>query len=116
MLNKIEKILIDCAKKKKTITYSELAKQINQNSDKKIPSGKIMGIVLSKYLHKLCESYVKNGKAMIGCLVVSKKSGIPSEGFFKFAQKLYNIEFKNDEEKLKFWQNELKRIFKEFED
>ncbi len=53
---------------------------------------------------------------MIGSLVVSKKTGMPSEGFFKFAEKLYSIDLKNDDHKRIFWQNELKKVFEEFKD
>ncbi len=113
----IEKLLIRLAKEKKTITYSQLASYINKKSAKKLPErGSALGTVLSKHLHTLCEKYVKNGKPMIGSLVVSKKTGMPSEGFFKFAGKLYKIDLKNDDQKKIFWQNELKRVFKEFED
>ncbi|WP_456464538.1 hypothetical protein [Persephonella sp.] len=113
----IEKALIKLAKKRKTITYSQLALCINKKSAEKLPErGNALGSVLSKYLHILCENYVRNGKPMIGSLVVSKKTGMPSEGFFRFAQKLYKIDLKNDDQKKIFWQNELKRVFKEFGD
>ncbi|WP_293443261.1 hypothetical protein [Persephonella sp.] len=113
----IEKLLIRLAKEKKTITYSQLASYINKKSLEKLPEkGKALGTVLSKHLHVICEKYVKNGKPMIGSLVVSKKTGMPSEGFFKFAEKLYSIDLKNDDHKRIFWQNELKKVFEEFKD
>ncbi|WP_457635187.1 hypothetical protein [Persephonella sp.] len=117
LIYEIEKALIKLAKEKKTITYSQLALCINKKSAEKLPEkGNALGSVLSKYLHTLCENYVRNGKPMIGSLVVSKKTGMPSEGFFRFAQKLYKIDLKNGDQKKNFWQNELKRVFKEFGD
>ncbi|SNZ09882.1 hypothetical protein SAMN06265182_1645 [Persephonella hydrogeniphila] len=109
----IEKILIEKAKKKETISYRELAEEINRLSEKKIPTGRFLGVTLSRHLHKICEKYYREGKGMLGSIVVNKKSGIPSDGFFRFAQELYSIDLKTDEEKRKFWQNEIKKVFRE---
>ena len=113
----IENLLIKKAKEKKTITYSQLAQEVFRLSGGKFPKkGKIMSLFLTKHLHSICSSYVSKNLPMIGSIVVSKKTGKPSDGFFKFASKLYGIKLITDEQKEKFWQNEIKRVFEEFGD
>lgn len=112
----IERLLLEKVKQEKLVTYKELVKEINKISEKKIPEGRFMGIVLSKHLKKICEKYHKKGKGMLGSVVISKKRGFPSDGYFVTAQKLYNMQLKTDEEKKKFWQNEIKKVFRELKD
>ncbi len=112
----IEKILIDKVRKGETISYRKLAEEVNKTAGQNIFTGRFFGVQLSKHLHIVCEKYHKKGKGMLGSIVINKKTGMPSEGFFKFAQKLYNIELRTDEEKKKFWQNEIKKVFTEFKD
>ncbi len=111
----IEKILLEKIKNKETITYSELAKEINKRTGKKAVSekGKSLGLILSKYLNKFCEKYVKERNFMIGAVVVRKDTKLPSSGFFKLAEKLYNLKLDTEETKTDFWKSEINKIFKE---
>ena len=110
----IEKILLNRISERKTIYYSELAREVNKILEKNVipEKGKILGLTLSKFLHKLCEKSFKKEKKMIGAVVVNKQTNIPSDGFFKFAEKLYNRSFKTDKEKRIFWESEIKKLFK----
>ncbi|WP_457639140.1 hypothetical protein [Persephonella sp.] len=107
MTEKVFQILEKTATEGKTIHYADL---IRQTSEKK-------GIyALIHTLHKICSKTVKKEGFMLGAVVVSKKTGMPSEGFFKYAQKLYKIELNTEEEKLKFWKNELEKIYRRYKD
>ncbi|MDQ7055778.1 MAG: hypothetical protein Q9M89_04555 [Persephonella sp.] len=113
----IEEVLIEKAKEKRTITYSQLAQEVSKLLEGKFPQkGKMMSLFLTEYLHNICSSCVTKKLPMLGSLVVSKKTGRPSDGFFRFASKLYGIELTTDEQKEKFWQNEIKKIFEVFND
>ena len=111
----VEEILLEKISKEETIAYSELAVQINKKLKRKaVPEkGKGLGTVLSKYLHNLCQKYFQKEGVMIGAIVVKKDSGIPSSGFFKFAEKLYNLKLSTNKQKNEFWELEIKKIFKE---
>jgi len=113
----IEKLLIKKAKEKKTITYSQLAQEVSRLSGDKFPKkGKVMSLLLTRYLHGICSSCVSKNLPMLGSIVVSKKTGKPSDGFFKFASKLYGIKLITDEQREKFWQNEIRKVFEVFKD
>ena len=111
----VEEILLEKISKKETITYSELAVQINKKLKRKaVPEkGKVLGTVLSKYLHSLCQEYFQKERIMIGAIIVRKDSGIPSSGFFEFAEKLYKLKLNTKKQKNEFWESEIKKIFKE---
>ncbi|WP_456403109.1 hypothetical protein [Persephonella sp.] len=116
MTDIIKEILLEMAKQKKLITYSQLAVQVNKLSNEKIPEkGKGLGSVLSKHLHKICSQCYMEGKGLLGSIVVTKKTGMPSEGYFKFASNLYGLKLKTEEEKISFWKNELRKVFEEAE-
>ncbi len=110
----VEQILLDKIRNKQTIYYSELASEIDKKIGKKVvPEGRFMGVFLSKYLQFLCRKYFEEKNLMIGAIVVNKKYNLPSEGFFKFAETLYNKEFENENQKINFWKSEINKIFKE---
>lgn len=116
LIDIIEEILIRTAKSKKTITYSQLIREINENYGKNIPDrGNLSVFILTHNLQKICMKYTEMGKPMLGSVVVSSKDGYPSVGFFKLAERIYKIKFKTDESKKIFWQNELKKVYTEFE-
>ena len=106
----IKTILINTAKKRQTITYSQLIQKCKQKEKQ------INRFSLVKLLHNICKETFKQHGFMLGALVVSKKDKIPSEGFFKLASKLYNISFETQEEKLLFWKKQLEKIYKEIKD
>jgi len=113
-----EDILLKRAKRRKTIFYSQLAREINAAAGKKVipERGIAMASVLTEILHSICSRHVKNGRAMPGALVVSKKTGIPSDGFFSFASQLYNIKLESSEERKRFWKDQLEKLFTEAKD
>ncbi|WP_456384267.1 hypothetical protein [Persephonella sp.] len=113
-----EDILLDRVKRRKTIFYSQLAREINAAAGKKVipERGMAMASALTEILHSICSGHVKKGRAMPGALVVSKKTGIPSDGFFRFASQLYNIKLESSEERKKFWKDQLEKLFTEAKD
>ncbi len=116
LIDKFEKVLKNVARSKRTITYSQLLKEVNLISNRKVPlKGKVAVFILSKNLQDVCRRSVKAGKPMLGAVAVSRK-GYPSEGFFRLAQEIYGIQLKTDEDRRIFWQNELKKVFEEFGD
>ncbi len=115
ILKIIENVLIKKKKNRETITYSELAEYVNKELKKEIFSikGKSFGKEISIYLHELCETSYKRNGYMIGAIVVRKDRGYPSDGFFKFAEKLFEIKLRNQKDKINFWKNQLKMTFEE---
>jgi len=113
-----ENILLSRAKNKKTIFYSQLAKEINTAAGEKLipEKGIAMASALTDILHRICSRYAKNGRAMPGAVVISKKTGIPSDGFFRFASQLYNIKIESHEEREKFWEDQIEKLFREAKD
>jgi len=134
ILKTIENILLKKKKNRETITYSELAEYVTSSPHlnaglcfarlhSNLPAsswdeifsikGKSFSKEISIYLHKLCETSYKQNGYMIGSIVVRKDKGYPSDGFFKFAEKLFEIKLRNQKDKINFWENQLKKIFGE---
>ena len=100
--NELRSILIDTAKKKKIITYKEVAFRIA--SVKLAPNSGGLGALLSEITN---EEYLQ-GKGLLGAVVV--KSGpypFPGDGFFKCAKKCGKITLGRQ----KFWFFELNKVF-----
>ncbi len=111
ILGTITRILIEYGKQKQLITYSELSNLVNKKLNKKV----VLPVNIHKYLHDICENSYKEKGFMLGALVISKKLKMPSNGFFKFAEKVVGKRFLSDDEKKDFWINELKKIYQEFD-
>ncbi|NPA57724.1 MAG: hypothetical protein GXN94_00365 [Aquificae bacterium] len=110
----VKAVLVETVRKKELITYSRLAERVNGAVGRRVVPERGKGLVgvLTPVLHRLCASSVREGKPMIGAVVVSSRTGMPSEGFFRFASQLYNITFRDENDKLKFWKGELEKLYR----
>lgn len=116
ILEEIENILIQKAKDRETITYTQLVETINKNNKLELPLNReTFSRKLPIYLHEICKKSYREKGYMLGAIVVRKDLGYPSEGFFKFAQELTGLKLKNKEDKIKFWQSQVNKIFEDLD-
>jgi len=100
-LEMIYAILIQLAKKKTTIFYSELGNHIG------LKPGNYLGFKLGSILDQINRDEHKHGKPMLSAVVITKQNGIPAPGFFDLAKELKG--FSGD--KIDFWNHELKDVY-----
>lgn len=101
----LRQILIDVARAKQIITYSELAAQI-QTAHIHYHS-----FVFARLLNEACYDEDYADRALLGAVVVTKQTGLPSGGFFKIAASLGR-----DVSDLEVcWQNELQNLYHHWE-
>ncbi len=104
--SEIRDILIKTAKQKSMITYTELVNQV------KTFRLEAHDLRLFKLLGEISTTEVSNGKGMISVLVVHKHGDQePGKGFYELAESLG----KDTTNKLKFWSDEFKKVFKDWE-
>lgn len=73
-MDSLRRVLINVARLRTTISYSELAAEVGLHQrDRRF----------SRWLYTLCGEEVKAGRANLCALVVGKSSGIPGAGYFK---------------------------------
>lgn len=78
----IRRILIEVAQHRSTITYGELASQLTTVSVH--PYAYAFGALL----REVCNDEEVAGRGLMCALVVQKSSGMPGNGFFKYAGQL----------------------------
>lgn len=109
--NKIEQaksIIINAAKKKGRVWYSELYLAIGLNHTN--PGDRQEGAHILGTISR--ESNEQNG-VMLSAVVNGKTEGDPADGFYELAQELGRLSSTaNEDEKLKFWVEEFKRCHK----
>lgn len=114
ILKEIEDILMQKAKNRETITYTQLVETINKNNKVELPLNReTLSRKLPIYLHEICKKSYREKGYMLGAIVIRKDLGYPSEGFFKFAQEFTGLKLKNKEDKIKFWQSQVNKIFED---
>jgi hypothetical protein len=63
-------------------------------------------------LGEICQHMHKDGKPMLGALVINMQKGLPGDGFFELAITLGRLRAgATDREKRSFWESELKAIY-----
>lgn len=92
--------LIDLAKQKRIVTYSELALLLPVY----VHPG---SYAFTRLLGQVCEAEEQAGHGMLCALVVSKATGIPGAGFFRGAAE--HGRDASDPERC--WRDELERVF-----
>ena len=97
----IQNILIDIAKKKDTIFYSELVRKIL------IISIEANSYALATMLGEISTAEDAAGRGMLSVIVVRKENHRPGKGFFELAK----ILGRDVSDKEKFWVNEVKRVY-----
>ena len=91
--------LKEVARAKGMIYYSEIA-PVADVGQRRI--GPILG--------EICKNEVRQGRPMLGSVVVRKDSHMPGEGFFKGAQELGLFQGSTDKDRREFWVQELKKV------
>ncbi|MFN3562152.1 MAG: hypothetical protein ACK4XY_01310 [Chloroherpetonaceae bacterium] len=99
MNTKVRNYLIEIAKQKKTITYSELSKacQLGLKMDSEADRQRIGAI-----LDEISTNEHNEGRPLLSAVVVKQASGEPGEGFYKLAESLKGYP--------SFWKDELKKV------
>ena len=97
----IKQILIEIAKNRQTITYSDLVRKVNTINFEPVSYG------LSAMLGEISSEEYIAGRGMLTAVVVLKDDGIPGSGFFELARALG----KSFPDELKFWVDELNKVY-----
>lgn len=103
--DRVEQILIDCARHGKTILYSELIKKANLHLDMNSPYDR--GI-LGHLLGYISWNEVQNDRPMLSSVAINKNYR-RGQGFFDLAENLYKKKIRTADEKLVFENNELNK-------
>ena len=101
----IRSILIDLAKNRQTITYGDLTAQLTTATLH--PYSYAFGALL----RQVCEEEELAGRGLMCALVVRKSSGIPGNGYFKYADTC-GRDISNPK---KCWQDEIERLYEIWE-
>jgi hypothetical protein len=59
-------------------------------------------------LHEICRRNYRQKGILLGSIVVLKKTGIPSEGYFRFLREEGILK---EEDEIKFWKMEVRKVF-----
>lgn len=93
--------LVKVAEKGETITYNELVAEIGG------PGRGYIGQVL----REVCLREHKQGRPLLGALVVHKNSQYPGKGFWKSPPVLESIGKCSMQQKIAFWENERQKVY-----
>ncbi|MBL7119246.1 MAG: hypothetical protein ISS53_01020 [Dehalococcoidia bacterium] len=87
------------------ICYGEVAPLagVNLNSGR---GRREMGCLLAE----VCQNEAKEGRPLLGSVVVRKDTRVPGEGYFRGAQRLGKFQGHSDEDRRAFWLQELERV------
>jgi len=107
MKEEIRDKLIEAARQKTTISYSEVGKDVGLDMANPGERSK-----LANTLDEINREEHARGKSLLSAVVVQKESGHPGTGFFELARELGKQ--KPDEEDQIFFANELKSVFEEW--
>ena len=103
MNEQLYRVLVDIARKERTITYGEIAN--------------IIGLDMSNPLHRkeigdllgeISRYEVLHGRPMLSAVVIHKENNRPGKGFFQLAQELGIYDGSDDS---KFFVEELKKVY-----
>lgn len=102
-LSETDEILKSTARRKKLLTYAELASSV------KTFDLEPQSLVLARLLCELLIRDARTGKPILSSLVINQRSGRPGKGFFRLARTL--CRFTDDED---FWLGEVTASFDEY--
>lgn len=101
-------ILEECAKNQQQIHYQKLYEKIGLNREN--PDDRNRG---AKILAEINNISINKNKTMLSSLVTLKGNEEPAFGFFELAIELGKLKpDANEDDKLKFWIEEVKKVFK----
>jgi len=95
----VYEMLREVARAKGTIYYSQVALAAGVGP-------RNLGLLLGE----VCSSEVRQGRPMLGSVVVRKDSHMPGEGYFKSTQRMGKFQGSSEEDKRAFWVQELKKV------
>ncbi|MCQ2349868.1 MAG: hypothetical protein MJZ98_05240 [Paludibacteraceae bacterium] len=101
---RVRDILIETARKKSVVVYSDLVKKAGLKLDMSIPYDRGQ---LGELLGRFSEKEVAEGRPMLSSVSVLSGSYRCGQGFFDIAKELYGRTFHNQEEKEKFESDEM---------
>lgn len=102
----IREVLIKVARRKGTITYTELLKQSKVKLDMSVPYDRG---VLGHLLGEISWNEVAEGRPMLSSVALHAGDYKQGQGFFDLAEQLYDISFNNADQQLKFGMDELNK-------
>lgn len=81
-------ILLEVGRRKSLITYTQLACELNTRAGRRVipEKGRGLGRAVSKLLHPVCSWFFRNYGVLPGSVVVLRKTGMPSDGYFRFLE------------------------------
>jgi len=101
-------ILEECASEKKLVNYNILYEQIKL--DRENPSDRNKG---SKILAEVSRITIEKNKTMLSAIVTLKGDESPAYGFYELATELKLLKRSaNEKDKLGFWAEQIKKVFK----
>ena len=103
MEDQVRAIIEEVASSRETICYSDLMAQVDLKHSNRGHRSKI-----AKLLHKACSGSFDEEGFMLGSIVVSKTTGIPSPSFFKYAREIGALEHDNEQE---FFEEQRAKVF-----
>lgn len=102
----IREVLINVARRKRTISYTELLTQSKVKLDMSIPYDRGM---LGHLLGEISWNEVAEGRPMLSSVAIHAGDYKQGQGFFDLAERLYDITFNNADQQLKFGMDELNK-------
>lgn len=106
---RIRKVLIETARKKITVNYSELLRKAKVNLDMSVPYDRGM---LGHMLGEISWNEVAEGRPMLSSVAVHAGDYKQGQGFFDLAETLYDIVLNNEDQRLVFGMNELNKTYR----
>ncbi len=102
--------LIKIAEKGETINYGKIGDMMS------LPQGQYMGQQVGIICDEINNDEHINGRPMLSAVVIRKDWEMPGDGFFECAKSLRKFDGNTEREKRIFWQNEIKKVYKEWQD
>lgn len=102
----IREVLIKVARRKGTISYTDLMSQSKVKLDMSIPYDR--GI-LGHLLGEISWNEVMQQRPMLSSVAIHAGDYKQGQGFFDLAERLYNLTFNNSDQQLKFGMEELNK-------
>ena len=103
---RIKEVLVEIARNKKIINYTELLRKSKVNLDMSVPHDRGQ---LGHLLGEISWNEVQEGRPMLSSVALHAGDFKQGQGFFDLAEDLYSISFSNEDEKLKFGMNEMNK-------
>lgn len=105
---RIREVLINVARNKKTISYTELLNQSKVKLDMSIPYDRGQ---LGHLLGDISWNEVAEGRPMLSSVAIHAGDSIHGQGFFDLAEEIYDIDLRTSDERMVFGMDELNATY-----